>query len=52
MIAAILVLAVFAVFAVLMFRRWMPAIIAVPMMAVAMMLVVGVPLDANRGVDG
>ncbi len=44
MIAALLVLAVFAAFAVMMFRRWMPAIVAVPSMAVAMMLVVGVPL--------
>lgn len=44
MIGALLVLVVFAVFAVMMFRRWMPAILAVPAMAVAMMLVVGVPL--------
>ena len=44
MIAAIAVLIVFAAFAVMMFRRWMPAIVAVPAMAVAMMLVVGVPL--------
>src|SRR5579859_4168199 len=44
MIAALLVLAVFAAFAVMMFRRWMPAIVAVPAMAVAMMLVVGVPI--------
>ncbi len=45
MIAAIAVLGVFAIFAVMMFRRWMPAIVAVPAMAVAMMLVVGVPLS-------
>ena len=44
MIPAFLVLAVFVVFAVMMFRRWMPAIVAVPAMAVTMMLVVGVPL--------
>jgi hypothetical protein len=44
MISALLVLAVFAAFAVMMFRRWMPAIVAVPAMAVVMMLVVGVPL--------
>ncbi len=44
MIGALLVLGVFAAFAVMMFRRWMPAIVAVPSMAVAMMLVVRVPL--------
>jgi hypothetical protein len=42
-IAALGVLAVFLVSAVLMYRRIMPAIIAVPVMAVAMALVAGVP---------
>lgn len=44
MIQAILVLAVFLVFAFAMYRRWMPAILAVPLMAVVMMLAVGVPI--------
>ena len=42
--AALGVLAVFALFALLMYRRVMPAILAVPLMAVAMALVAGVPL--------
>lgn len=54
MIAGIAVLAVFAVFALLMYRRIMPAIVALPCMAVAMMLVAGVPLarTAAVAVDG
>ncbi|MGC2131344.1 MAG: hypothetical protein WA629_14765, partial [Candidatus Aquilonibacter sp.] len=43
MIAALGVLTVFLVSAVLMYRRMMPAIIAIPVMAVAMALVAGVP---------
>src|SRR6185312_14489222 len=44
MIAALPILVVFIVFAVLMYVRWMPAILAVPLMAVSMALVAGVPL--------
>ena len=43
MIAGIGVLAVFAVFAFLMYRRIVPAIVAVPLMAVVMACVAGVP---------
>ncbi|MFZ0031021.1 MAG: hypothetical protein WAK84_04020 [Candidatus Cybelea sp.] len=42
---AILVLAVFAFFAVLMYLRWVPALVAVPAMAVLMALVAGVPVS-------
>jgi H+/gluconate symporter-like permease len=42
--AALGVLAVFVLFALLMYRRIMPAILAVPLMAVAMALVAGVAL--------
>jgi TRAP-type C4-dicarboxylate transport system permease large subunit len=42
-IAAIAVLAIFLVFALLMYRRLVPAILAVPVMAVAMALAAGVP---------
>jgi hypothetical protein len=41
--AALGVLAVFVLFALLMYRRIMPAILAVPLMAVAMALIAGVP---------
>lgn len=41
--SAALVLAVFAAFAALMYARKMPAIVAVPLMAVAMALAAGVP---------
>jgi hypothetical protein len=41
----VVVLLVFAVFAVLMYRRWMPALIAVPAMAVLMSLAAGVPFS-------
>jgi hypothetical protein len=44
MIAALLLLAVFLAFAVLMYLRVVPAILAVPAMAFCMMLVVGIPL--------
>jgi hypothetical protein len=40
---ALFVLLVFAVFAALMYRRWMPALVAVPAMALTMSLVAGVP---------
>lgn len=43
MTAPLLVLAVFLVFAVLMYTRKMPALLAVPAMAVAMAFVAGVP---------
>ncbi len=43
MIAGAAVLAVFAVFALAMYRRVMPAIVALPCMAVAMMIVASVP---------
>ncbi|MBV8067846.1 MAG: hypothetical protein JO113_07705 [Candidatus Eremiobacteraeota bacterium] len=41
--AATLILIVFAFFAVLMYRRWMPALVAVPAMSIVMALVAGVP---------
>lgn len=44
--AAILILAVFVVFAALMYTRRMPALLALPAMAVAMALVAGVPFAA------
>lgn len=44
MIVTLLILAVFFAFAALMYLRWMPAILAVPLMAVSMALVAGVPL--------
>ncbi|HET9097763.1 MAG TPA: hypothetical protein VFN37_13965 [Candidatus Baltobacteraceae bacterium] len=44
MILPILVLAVFLVFAALMYTRTMPALLAVPAMAIVMALVAGVPL--------
>ncbi len=44
MISSVLVLAVFLAFALLMYRRWMPAILAVPSMACVMLLVAGAPL--------
>lgn len=43
MIAPVLVLAVFLVFAALMYTRAMPALLAVPAMAIAMAFVAGVP---------
>ncbi|HUA09606.1 MAG TPA: hypothetical protein VMA98_10050 [Candidatus Acidoferrales bacterium] len=43
MIAGIGLLAVFAIFAVLMYRRVVPALIAVPLMAIVMAFVAGVP---------
>lgn len=46
--SAVLILLVFAVFALLMYRRWMPALVAVPAMALIMALVAGVPA-ANLG---
>lgn len=39
-----LVLAVFLAFAAMMYLRWMPAILAVPLMAFVMSIVAGVPL--------
>jgi hypothetical protein len=44
MIVAVAILAVFAVFAILMYARVMPAILAVPLMAVAMAFAAGLPL--------
>jgi hypothetical protein len=51
---AALVLLVFAFFAALMYARKMPAIVAVPLMAVAMALAAGVPIHSLGGivVDG
>lgn len=43
MIASVAILLVFAVFALLMYRRIMPALLAVPAMAVCMAAVAGVP---------
>lgn len=42
----ILILVVFLAFAAMMYMRWMPAILAVPLMAVTMSLVAGVPFAA------
>jgi H+/gluconate symporter-like permease len=50
LIVALGVLAVFLLCAVLMYRRIMPAIVAVPVMAVAMALVAGVPLLQIGGI--
>ncbi len=44
MISAVLILVVFLAFAAMMYLRWMPAILAVPLMAVTMALVAGVPV--------
>ena len=41
--SAIFVLIIFLAFATLMYLRWVPALIAVPLMAVSMALVAGVP---------
>ncbi|HEY9086241.1 MAG TPA: hypothetical protein VIN40_09965, partial [Candidatus Tyrphobacter sp.] len=48
--SAFLVLLVFAAFAVLMYMRKMPAIVAVPLMAVVMALAAGVPAGALGGI--
>ncbi len=50
MIAGLLILAVFAVFAALMYARAMPAILAVPLMAVCMAFVAGVPANDVGGI--
>ncbi len=42
--SAVLILFVFLVFAAVMYLRWMPAILAVPLMALAMALAAGVPV--------
>jgi hypothetical protein len=42
-VTAVAILLVFAIFAVLMYRRWLPALVAVPAMAILMSLVAGVP---------
>jgi hypothetical protein len=41
---------VFALFAVLMYRRWIPALIAIPAMAILMSLVAGVPAAQLGGI--
>jgi hypothetical protein len=43
-VSAALILVVFVVFAALMYRRWMPALVAVPAMAILMSLAAGVPV--------
>lgn len=48
--SAVAVLAVFAVFALLMYRRWLPALLAVPLMAVSMALAAGVGVDRLGGI--
>ena len=50
MIGGILILAVFAVFAVLMYTRLVPALLAVPLMAVIMAAVAGVPAAGIAGI--
>lgn len=54
MIGGILILLVFAIFALLMYTRLVPALLAVPLMAVLMALVAGVPAAGIAGivVDG
>src|SRR5580698_10112991 len=47
---AALILLVFAFFAVLMYRRWMPALVAVPAMAILMSLAAGVPFSKLGGI--
>jgi hypothetical protein len=49
-VTALLVLLVFALFAVLMYHRWMPAIVAVPAMAIVMSVVAGVPARELGGI--
>lgn len=48
--SATFILLVFAVFALLMYRRWMPALVAVPAMALIMALVAGVPAAKLGGI--
>ncbi|MGC1380048.1 MAG: hypothetical protein WA814_03355, partial [Candidatus Baltobacteraceae bacterium] len=48
--SAALILLVFAFFAVMMYRRAMPALVAVPAMAIAMSLVAGVPFVDLGGI--
>ena len=52
--SAFLVLLIFIAFAAMMYARWMPAILALPLMAVAMSLAAGVPFAHLGGivVDG
>lgn len=50
--AGALVLAVFAIFAFLMYRRLLPALLAVPLMAVTMAAVAGVPLYGTAPLPG
>src|ERR1700729_1078185 len=47
---AVLILLVFAVFAVLMYLRWVPALVAVPAMALLMSVAAGVPPAQLRGI--
>jgi hypothetical protein len=49
-VTASLILLVFAFFAVMMFRRWMPALIAVPCMAIVMSVAAGVPVAKLGGI--
>ncbi|MHB8147545.1 MAG: hypothetical protein ACYDGM_09860, partial [Vulcanimicrobiaceae bacterium] len=48
--SALLVLLIFIAFASMMYARWMPAILALPLMAVAMSIAAGVPFDHLGGV--
>jgi hypothetical protein len=49
-VTAAFILLVFAIFAVLMYRRWMPALVAVPAMAIFMSLVAGVAASQLGGI--
>jgi hypothetical protein len=49
-VSAALILLVFALFAVLMYRRWVPALVAVPAMAIFMSLAAGVPVVRLGGI--
>jgi hypothetical protein len=48
--SAALILAVFAIFAMLMYLRWVPALVAVPAMAMVMSLAAGVPAAQLGGI--
>ena len=48
--SGVLVLVLFLVFAAMMYARWMPAIVAVPLMAVTMSIAAGVPAAQLPGI--
>ncbi|HVA33636.1 MAG TPA: hypothetical protein VNG31_05775 [Candidatus Baltobacteraceae bacterium] len=48
--SAVAILLVFALFAMAMYLRWLPALVAVPLMALGMSLAAGVPFGALGGI--